>query len=298
VARRVPPELLLVGTVLLWSFNYTAVRYGVTHGFRPLSYAPLRWSMAAVALVTIARRRGQSLRIGRCDFTLLAAVSVVGIVCNQVTLLYALHLAPASTVALVFGMLPVLISLLSQFAGVEHLMLRHWVATGVSFLGVVLVSLGTRGGLGGDLGGVLLALLTVCSFAVYSVSIVPVMRRNSPLVVAAVTTAIGAFLLVIVTSPALAEQDWGRPSSLAWAALVYSALPSIVLGNILWFTAISQVGPGRAGLYSNLQPFLAAVFAVLVLSERLGAWELAGGFVIAAGLVLGRRRPLAAPPVE
>jgi len=79
---------------------------------------------------------------------------------------------------------------------------------------------------------------------------------------------------------------------------VYSALPSIVLGNILWFTAISRVGPGRASLFTNLQPFLAAVFALLVLSERLGALQIGGGAVIAAGLLLGRRRALPAPPAE
>jgi len=293
-----PAEALLVGAVLLWSFNYTAVRFGVTHGFTPLAYAPLRWLLAGLALATIVWTRGRSVRLGKRDLTVLALVSLVGIVANQVTLLYALKLAPASTVALVFGMLPVLISLISQLGGVERLRPRHWAASGVSFAGVGLVSLGAGGRLGGDLGGILLALLTVCSFAVYSVAIVPVMRRHSPLAVAAVTTIIGSVLLSIVSAPFLARQDWGRPGPLAWSSLVYSALPSIVLGNILWFTAINRVGPGRASLFTNLQPFIAAVFALLVLSEHLGALQVAGGFVIAVGLALGGRRPLPAPAAE
>jgi drug/metabolite transporter (DMT)-like permease len=94
------------------------------------------------------------------------------------------------------------------------------------------------------------------------------------------------------------EAESCSQGALAWSALLYSPLPSIVLGNILWSTAISRVGPGRASLYTKLQPFVAAVFALLVLSERLGALQLAGGFVIAAGLVLGRQRPLPAPPAE
>jgi drug/metabolite transporter (DMT)-like permease len=290
-----PAELLLLATVLLWSFNFTAVRFGVTHGFSPLAYAPLRWGMAGLALAAIAQRRRRSLRIGRRDLGVLAALSVVGILVNQVALVYALHLAQASTVALVFGTLPILISLISQLSGVEKLRPRHWAACGVSFAGVGLVSLGSGGGLRGSLGGMLLALVTVGSFAVYSVAIVPVMGRHSPLVATAVTTLIGAALLSVAAAPALARQEWGRPGAVAWSALVYSALPSIVLGNILWFTAISRVGPGRASLYTNLQPFLAAIFALLVLSERLGALEIAGGFVIAGGLLLGRRRPLPAP---
>jgi drug/metabolite transporter (DMT)-like permease len=293
-----PAELLLLGVVLLWSFNFTAVRFGVTHGFSPLAYAPLRWTMAGLALAAIARRRGQSLRVGRRDLGILAALSIVGILVNQVALVYALHLAQASTVALLFGTLPIVVSLISQLSGVEQLRPRHWAACGVSFAGVGLVSAGAGHAITGSLGGMLLALVTVASFAVYSVAIVPVMGRTSPLVATSVTTLIGAALLCLAAAPALARQDWSRPGPLAWSALVYSALPSIVLGNILWFTAISRVGPGRASLFANLQPFLGAVFALLVLSEQLRALQIAGGFVIAAGLLLGRRRPLPAPPAE
>ena len=56
--RRIPAESLLLGTVLLWSFNFTAIRYGITHGFEPLAYAPLRWGLAGVALAGIARWSG------------------------------------------------------------------------------------------------------------------------------------------------------------------------------------------------------------------------------------------------
>ena len=51
-------------------------------------------------------------------------------------------------------------------------------------------------------------------------------------------------------------------------------------------------------MFTNLQPFIAAVFALLVLSEHLGALQVAGGFVIAVGLGLGGRRPLPAPAAE
>jgi drug/metabolite transporter (DMT)-like permease len=61
-----------------------------------------------------------------------------------------------------------------------------------------------------------------------------------------------------------------------------------VFTNVMWFTAIDRVGPGRASLYVNLQPFLGAFFALLVLSEEMGPLQVAGGFVIAAGLLLAR----------
>jgi drug/metabolite transporter (DMT)-like permease len=67
------------------------------------------------------------------------------------------------------------------------------------------------------------------------------------------------------------------------------------LTNILWFTAIDRVGPSRATLVANLQPFLAALFAVVLLSETITVVQVLGGAAIAVSLVLARRRPVAEP---
>jgi drug/metabolite transporter (DMT)-like permease len=61
---------------------------------------------------------------------------------------------------------------------------------------------------------------------------------------------------------------------------------------------IGRVGPGRAAVYLNLQPFLGAVLALLVLSEGLKPVQVAGGAVVGAGIVLARVRPPAAPAAE
>ena len=296
--RRLPSEGLLLATVLLWSFNFTAVRYGVTHGLQPLVYVALRWSIAGAALTALVLLRGQSLRFGRRELRILVAASVVGVFINQVAFSYSVHLAKASTVALVFGTLPLLVSLMSQLAGFERLRGRHWLATAVSFAGVALVAAGAGGGLEASAGGIVLALVTTISFAAYSVAIVPLMKHHSPLVVSAASCVIGALLLTVVSAPWMAGESWSSPPALGWSALLYSALGSIVLGNVFWSTAIRRVGAGRSALYANLQPFLGAVFAVLVLSESLGALQLVGGLVIASGIVLGGGARLSAPPPD
>ena len=59
--------------------------------------------------------------------------------------------------------------------------------------------------------------------------------------------------------------------------MAYSTFAAFLLSNIMWFKAIKLAGPNRAALYANLQPFLGAVFAVLVLSESMGALQIIGG---------------------
>jgi drug/metabolite transporter (DMT)-like permease len=124
------------------------------------------------------------------------------------------------------------------------------------------------------------------------------MKRHSPLLVNAASSLIGGLLLCLAATPWLASQNWTAPPGLAWSALLYSGLASIVVGNVFWFTAINRVGAGRSALYANLQPFLGAVFALLVLSESLHTLQLAGGLVIASGIVLGGRTKLSTPPVD
>jgi drug/metabolite transporter (DMT)-like permease len=69
----------------------------------------------------------------------------------------------------------------------------------------------------------------------------------------------------------------------------------LVLTNFLWFTAIERVGPSRATLVTNLQPFLAAIFAVALLSEELTWLQVGGGIAIGAALLLARARPTPEP---
>jgi drug/metabolite transporter (DMT)-like permease len=296
--RRVPSETILLGTVVLWSFNFTAIRYGVTHGFEPIAYVALRWAIAAAALTAVVLVRRESLRFRRRELVLLAAAALVGVFLNQIAFSYAIDLATASTVALVFGTLPILVSLLSQLAGFERLRRQHWLATAVSFVGVALVAAGAEGSLTSSAVGILLALATTFTFAVYSVAIVPVMRVHSPLVVSTTSCLIGGSLLLLAAVPSFVTEDWGRPPKLAWGALLYSALGAIVLGNVFWSTAIRRVGAGKSALYANLQPFLGAVFAVLVLSEDLDAVQVVGGLVIASGIVIGGGARLSAAPAD
>jgi drug/metabolite transporter (DMT)-like permease len=71
-----------------------------------------------------------------------------------------------------------------------------------------------------------------------------------------------------------------------------------VLTNLLWFTAIDRVGPSRASLFANLQPFLAAIIALVLLSEPITTVQIIGGVAIAGGIALSPRRPAPVPPAE
>jgi drug/metabolite transporter (DMT)-like permease len=293
VRHRLPADVLLLATVLFWSFNFTVVKYALTHGWEPLSYSSIRFAIGAVLFSALTIGREGTLRVSRRHVPLMIGAAGLGIWLNQLSFTYSVRLTTAATVALMFGTLPIFVALVAQVARIERLRLRHWVATIISFSGVALVALGSSGGLRGDLGGILLGLAASATWALYSVAVGPLMQRYSPYRISAIMLLVGSVPLVLSAVGQLAAQDWQALGGLAWAAFVYSLFFSLVFTNVMWFTAIDRVGAARASLYANLQPFLGAFFALVVLSEEMGALQFAGGLVIGAGILIAR---LARPP--
>ena len=281
---------MLLATVTIWSLNFTVTKYVLNHGFKPLAYGGIRFSAAAAlfAGVTYARERSFSLR--RRDIAYIVAAAVIGIFLNQVAFVYGTKLTTAATVALIFGTMPILTALFARIGRIEQLQPRFWLAAGISFAGVVLVAAGAEGGVAGNLWGYVLDLVGAATWAAYSVAIAPLMRRYTAARLSAYALAIGAVPLLAAGGPQLASQDYGSLPGLVWLAAAFAVVGPLFVTNLLWFNAIDKVGPSRAAIYTNLQPFLGAVFALVILSESMTRLQVAGGLLIATGIMLSARR--------
>jgi drug/metabolite transporter (DMT)-like permease len=283
---------MLLATVSLWAFNFTVTKYILDEGFHPLAYSSIRYGCAALIFVSITLAWEGSLAIGRGGLWLVVLCAIV-LFSNQLSFVYALRFTTATTVALLFGTLPIFTALFARGSGVEHLSVRFWLAAVVSFAGVALVALGSGGNLSADLKGDGLAVLGSITWAAYSVAIAPLMRRYSPFRLSAVLLLAATVPLLLVGSHQIEDQsfDFG---ALVWIGFAFAVVGPLVLTNLLWFTAIDRVGPSRASLFANLQPFLAAVVALVLLDESITVVQVVGGVAIAGGIVLATRR--AAPP--
>jgi len=287
---------MLLLTVTIWALNFTVSKYILDAGLRPLPYSSLRYTAAALVFVALTYPRERSFRIARSDLPLVT-LAVLLLLTNQLSFVYALDLTTATTAALLFGTLPIFTALISRLVGIEQLGRRFWIAASLSFAGVVLVTAGSGESVSSNLGGDLLAVLGAATWGAYSVAIAPLMRRYSPFRLSAVFLSVVSVALLLLASPQLGDQSFDI-GWLAWAGFAFAVIGPLVLTNVLWFTAIDEVGPSRASLFANLQPFLAAIAALLLLDERLTAVQVVGGLAIAAGIVLARERRPPLGPAE
>ena len=278
---------MLVATVTLWALNFTVTKYVISHGFQPIAYSCLRFGGAALIFLGITFFRERSFAIGRRDLVFLAIAALIGIFLNQLAFSYAIKLTTATTVALLFGTLPALTGIFAFALGIERFGARFWLAALLAFVGAALVAIGSGGGLSGQLWGDVLGFLASVTWAWYTVAVSPLLKRYSTLRISSLAFVIGTVPLLIVGSQQLVTQDYAF-GALIWLSLAFAVLGPLVAANLLWFGAISRVGPSRASVFANLQPFLAAFFSVLILSESMTRLQIAGGITIAAGILLSR----------
>src|SRR6187431_2903463 len=282
-------ELMLLTTVLLWALNLSVTKFILDEGLAPLSYAAVRYGLAAGIFVALALAVEGTLRVARTHLWRVGLAAVTLWV-NQMCFVFALDLTAASTVGILLGAIPVFTGLWGLALGTERATGRFWLAAAVSFVGVALVALGAAGQVSASVLGIVLGIATAATWAAYSVVFAPLTRTYSVTRISAIVLPCTWLLLALAGIPQMRDQDWSLGWEI-WALLVFATIGPLVLTNVLWFRSIRRIGANRATLVANLEPFVAAVLAVVLLSEPLGVLQVLGGVAIAGGIVLARRRP-------
>ena len=287
LARR--GDVLLTLTAVAWAFNISATEFALTHGFSPLIYAASRNLLGGVALTIWVYRRERSLAIRRQDIGAVLGAAALGVTVNQLCLVYSLRFSGAVVVALIFGMGPIATSLIAWLAGVERLGGWGWIAAVLSSGGVACVALGAGSHGVQAIIGIGLALGATLSWAGYSVILMSVSGQYSALRLNAVMIIAGSIPLTALAMPGLGGVRWLSIMPMAWTCWTYGTVISYTLGSIAWTRGVRLVGASRASLYNNVQPFLGAVLAALLLSERFALIQLVGGGMVAVGVIVGGR---------
>jgi len=279
---------MLLTTVVLWALNITVTKYVLTHGFEPLSYATVRYGAAVAIFVVIVLVGEGTLRVPLRDLALFGVAAVM-VWLNQLAFVYAVDASTASTLALLLGATPIIAALIGLSLGLERLSRRFWIAAAVSLAGVGLVAVGSESSFSSDFRGFALGMATAATWAGYSVAIAPLMARYSASRISAIVLGLAWIGIAVCGARQTVGQDYSVGWEI-WPLLVFATLGPLVLTNILWFRSLHRIGASRATLVANLNPFLAAVFALLLLDERMTPVQVAGGALIAGGILLARRR--------
>ncbi len=277
--------------------GYTAgIVTGVTYGLNPLFAVPLMHGGATVEGILLMRYlvavaflgiflliKGESFRVTGRQLVILLLLGVL-FACSSLFLFEAYnYIASGLATTLVF-LYPVLVALIMLFLGVKPSW-QVWVAIGVTFTGVTVM---TRGGGGGDAAftGI---LFSVASALVYALFIVIINRSvtirrlsNSLLTFYALATGAVMFLAkgLMSGAPLLAGLD----TPLSWLNIAGLALFPTVISTATLALATRDIGAAKASVLGVFEPITAIAVGTLALRETLSA-NIIVGIVISVAAV-------------
>jgi drug/metabolite transporter (DMT)-like permease len=145
---------------------------------------------------------------------------------------------------------------------------------------------------GVSLPGLYLMLASVVIFAFYTVLSKKLIPRYGALPVIAFAGLSGGILLlpVALISDGFPLAAYSPPD---WQGIVYLGVFGTALGYFLYVYGIGHVEAGIGSMAFFLKPFLAALFAWLLLGEDLTVPMLIGGALILGGMAVALIRPRA-----
>lgn len=257
-------------------------------GAEPVGVLAVRFAIAAVVLQVAARVRRERMPRGR-TLAVLAGLGGVGYVGQALCYFFALERISAGLTSLLLYFFPALVVVLGAIAFRDR---PRPLAVGCVAVATVGTALTVGPVEGGQVTGVLLGLSAALVYAVY-ILVSSRVTGVGPLATAAWVLTAGAVvmgLLALATGPRL-------PSSAgAWLALVGVAVIGTVVAVTTFFAALALLGPSDTAVISTVEPVVSIAVAGLVLGERLGGLQLAGGVVVLLAVgVLARTRPPAEP---
>ena len=284
--------------VLFWGFHYV-VLYRPLRLIDPERYLILRFFWAAILVLIFSLFVPVLRGISRTNWQRLLLLSLVGIVAYQWVFLKAASLLDPVSLVLILSLGPVLVALYGHVKGHESFSPLQWGSMALIGVGIVLVVRGALPQAVSPIGsgsrheeGLIMAVLSLLFFSVWTLMTREMTGRVSTLQITLVPVLLGGLVLTPL-HPAWIIPPSGIHARLILFSLLYSIFFALFFSYYLWNVAVADIGPARAGLWTNGQPVVAAIGSAIFLGHKMGTLQMVGGVVALAGywLFFGLEKP-------
>jgi drug/metabolite transporter (DMT)-like permease len=287
----VAPILVAIAVMTFWGATPVLTRIAI-RDFDPLTVAVLRTALAGLLGGAIVAATRQALPASSQGRKLLVVSAVSGFVLFPLLFTFGQQRTSAMHGGMILASLPI-------FTGAYAMLLdrrtpvRGWiVGSAVALMGeIALVAF--RAGSGGAPTSLSGDLLIAVSVLIVSLGYVAGARLGQRGYHSLATTfwgvAIGAVAIVPLLLGDLAADGVPHGDPGPWAAIIFLATMTSIVGYIGWYWALAHGGIARIATIQFLQPFSGLVLAALLLGESFTLPLVAASAAILAGVTIAQR---------
>ncbi|QYJ16936.1 hypothetical protein Rxycam_02772 [Rubrobacter xylanophilus DSM 9941] len=281
-------ELSLLLTAFFFGTNFVAVKH-VVEEVPPVLFAAVRFTAAGLLLWAVLRLLEPASRLKRADLLPVVGLGLLGITATQTVFTIGVHHTTAANTAVIYSTAPVWGMLLGFALGLERPRVSGVAGVVMCLAGVAAIESGGLRLAGTSLLGDALILLAAVFWGSYTVLSLPLLRRYTPLAVAAYPMLLGGIAAFPLAAFDLRLDLFSLDGSV-WFAALYSTLFSSAFGFVGWQKGVARVGANRVLVYQYLVALSGVVAGMVVLGEGFGLLQALGAAVILIGVYLARRR--------
>lgn len=275
----------LTFSVVVWGSNFVFGKILVQH-FSPSLLTLLRLLFIVLFLVGLSCYKQKHLkRVHKSDLLAIIFLGSIGVFINQWSFFVGLQTADPTTSALILALTPILTGFLAVVFLKEAITVRMMIGSLVAIIGIFFVV--TKGNLSTihiD-EGLMWIVVTMITFAIMIIMTRILSRRLDPFTITLYTNIVGfitsipfAFLL---DSPLRISLDISD-----WIFLIVTAVVVHGWATLIWNNNIRHVDASKASILSNLEPFVAMIMGLILLSKPITSVEIVGTLFIVGGVVL------------
>ena len=286
-SRRSIAIAAVIALMIVWGSTFVITK-AAARDVPPLALAALRFLVASVVLIPIAMSRGGLAILPRpIPWGTLTLMAFTGITAFAITFTYALVYGSAAQGALIYAALPAAIAVAAVLFLAERPTRRRIAGIALSIAGVVLLVLtgAPDAESPSPVLGALWMLGAVAAWTIYTV-IAKRMADADPVVTIAIVSTIGTLLLLPPAAIELTQQPWTMPSMTSWAAVLFLGIVASALAYLVYAFVLRELDASLVGVYTNLDPIVGVLIAVLFFGEVLHTGQVIGGLLALAGMWL------------
>ena len=262
------------------SFGTLAIfgRFLYADGLDTFTMLFLRFGFAALIMAFILILRKEPLPRGKILLQLVG-MGALGYVGQSFSFLSAIQYASAGLVALLLYLYPMFVFILSVIVLREQV---TWVKVAAILLALTGTAL-TVDPAGGQLTGILLAILSAVIYSIYIIVGTNVMKHVSAVQSSFVIFASAAIMYGMLTAVNAAHFP---ATNSGWLGIAGIVLVATVIPVVTFLAGLERIGPTNAAMLSTLEPVVTVLLAGLLFGERLAAITILGGSLILVAVIL------------
>jgi drug/metabolite transporter (DMT)-like permease len=281
----------LFGANLIYGINYSVAKVVMPEFIQPNGFILLRVSGAVLLFWLLASLYKSSEKVERKDWLRLFISALFGVAINQLLFFQGLNLTTPINAAIIMTTNPILVLVAASIMLKERI---QWVkiigiALGLGGASLLILFNSSKANLSfgtNTLLGDLFVFLNATSYALYLVTVKPLMAKYQPITVVKYVFTFGLLMVLPFGWNDISAVEWQLFTWQATASAIFVVVGTTFFAYLFNIYALKKVSPSTVSIYIYSQPLLASLIAIAWGKDQIDAIKVVAAVLIFVGVYL------------